>query len=71
MRILLVGLDQLHDPMLDVVEGLRIAGWPILGSPRAALNRQIKIVRDAIDVEIEKHLGGRPIWMLGLAQQTQ
>ncbi len=71
MGILLVGLDQLHDPMLDVVEGLRIAGWPILGSPCTALNRQTKIVRDAIDVEIEKHLRGRPIWMLGLAQQTQ
>ncbi len=70
MRILFVAFDKFDDLMLNVVEGLRIGRWAILGSPVGAIDRQVQIVRDAVYVEIEKYLGGRPIRMLGLAQQT-
>ena len=71
MGMLLVGLDQFDDLMLDVVERLCLGRWPVLGAPFAADGRQVKIVRNPVDVQIEKYLGGGPVRMRGLAQQTQ
>jgi hypothetical protein len=71
MAILLVGLDQFHDLMLNVVERLRVARWPVLGPALGSIVRQVQIVGDPIDVQIEKYLGAGPIRMLGLAQQAQ
>lgn len=71
MRILLVGLDQFHDAVLDIVERLGVRRWPVLGAAVASDGHEAQIVRDPVDVQIEKYLGGRPIGMLGLAQQAQ
>jgi hypothetical protein len=61
MGILLVGLDEFHDLMFDVVERFRVGRRPVLGATLASIDRQVQIVRDPIDVQIEKYLGGGPI----------
>ena len=67
--ILLVRLDLLDDLVLDIVQGLRIAGGPVLRAALAALDREPQFVGDAIHVEIEENRGGRAVSVGGLAQQ--
>jgi hypothetical protein len=55
--------------VLDIVQGLRIAGGAVLRATLAALDGEPQLVGDAIDAEIEKNRGGRAIRMGGLAQQ--
>src|ERR1700733_12463016 len=67
--ILLVRLDPLDDSVLDIVQGLRIAGGAVLRAALAALDGEPQLVGDAIDVEIEKNRGGRAVRVGRLAQQ--